>query len=60
MNQIIKKTIILLLLLWLQVSVWGTVHEVTLDPIAQAQEAAATKTLWSGSFPGSGKILMNR
>ena len=44
MNQIIKNTIILFVITLVAGICLGTVHDITLDPIAQAQEAAATKT----------------
>ena len=44
MNQIIKNTIILFVITLVAGFCLGAVHDVTLEPIAQAQEAAATKT----------------
>ena len=44
MNQIIKKTIILFAITLIAGFCLGAVHDVTLEPIAQAQEAAATAT----------------
>ena len=44
MNQIIKNTIIHFVITLVAGICLGTVHDITLDPIAQAQEAAATKT----------------
>ena len=52
MNQIIKNTIILFVITLVAGICLGTVHDITLDPIAQAQEAAATKTYQ--------EVLMNR
>ena len=44
MNQIIKNTIILFAITLIAGICLGAVHDVTLEPIAQAQEAAATAT----------------
>lgn len=44
MNQIIKNTIILFAITLIAGFCLGAVHDVTLEPIAQAQEAAATAT----------------
>ena len=44
MNQIIKNTIILFAITLIAGICLGAVHDVTLEPIAQAQEAAATVT----------------
>lgn len=44
MNQIIKNTIILFAITLIAGFCLGAVHDVTLEPIAKAQEAAATAT----------------
>ena len=56
MNQIIKNTIILFVITLVAGICLGTVHDITLDPIAQAQEAAATKR----KFTRMRQALMNR
>ena len=58
MNQIIKNTIILFVITLVAGICLGTVHDITLDPIAQAQEAAATKT-YQEVYPDAAS-LMNR
>ena len=44
MNQIIKNTIILFVITLVAGICLGTVHDITLDPIAQLLEAGATIT----------------
>lgn len=58
MNQIIKNTIILFVITLVAGICLGTVHDITLDPIAQAQEAAATKLI--RKFTRMRQALMNR
>ena len=55
MKGILKDAAILFVITLVAGLCLGAVHEVTLDPIAKAQEAAATKT-YKEVFPGSSKI----
>ena len=58
MNQIIKNTIILFVITLVAGICLGTVHDIKLVPFAQAQEAAATKTI--RKFTRMRQALMNR
>lgn len=58
MNQIIKNTIILFVITLVAGICLGTVHDITLDPIAQAQEEQLLKLI--RKFTRMRQALMNR
>lgn len=58
MNQIIKNTIILFVITLVAGICLGTVHDITLDPIAQAQRQQLLKLI--RKFTRMRQALMNR